>query len=62
MAECEEGEPGQIVTRGANVMSGYVGDDQATAEAIHEGGWCALTLSFKIVLSSMFYDETQKTS
>ena len=39
MVECSEGEPGYIITRGAHVMSGYVGDDAATAAAIDEDGW-----------------------
>ena len=30
-----EGESGLLVTRGANLMSGYVGNDAATAEALH---------------------------
>ena len=35
------GEPGQLVCRGAFLMSGYVGDAEATARAIHAGagGW-----------------------
>ena len=38
---CEEGEPGQLVCRGGFLMSGYVGDEAATARAIHAdaGGW-----------------------
>ena len=38
---CAEGEPGQIVTRGANVMSAYVNNADATAAAIDAaaGGW-----------------------
>lgn len=39
LVDCTEGEPGLIITRGGHIMSGYVGDDAATAEAIHEGGW-----------------------
>ena len=30
-----QGEPGKLVTRGHNVMSGYVGDADATARALH---------------------------
>ena len=39
LAECEDGEPGQLITRGDNIMSGYVGNDAATAKALIEGGW-----------------------
>jgi acyl-CoA synthetase (AMP-forming)/AMP-acid ligase II len=37
--DCAEGEPGQLITRGENVMSGYVGDELATASALRPGGW-----------------------
>ena len=33
------GEPGEIVVRGYTVMSGYWGNEEATAEAIDAGGW-----------------------
>jgi HIP---CoA ligase len=33
------GEPGEIVVRGYTVMSGYWGDEEATAEAIDADGW-----------------------
>ncbi len=33
------GEPGEIVVRGYTVMSGYWGNDEATAEAIDAEGW-----------------------
>jgi acyl-CoA synthetase (AMP-forming)/AMP-acid ligase II len=33
------GEPGEIVVRGYTVMSGYWGDDAATAETIDADGW-----------------------
>ena len=38
---CAPGEPGQLVCRGGFLMSGYVGDEAATAKAIHaeSGGW-----------------------
>ena len=38
---CATGEPGQLVTRGRNLMSGYVGNDVATAKALDaaNGGW-----------------------
>lgn len=34
-----QGETGEIVVRGYNVMQSYLDDAQATAEAIDEGGW-----------------------
>jgi acyl-CoA synthetase (AMP-forming)/AMP-acid ligase II len=37
--DCDEGEPGYLITRGPNLMSGYVKDDDATREAMHEDGW-----------------------
>ena len=33
------GEPGEIVVRGYTVMSGYWGDEEATAQAIDGDGW-----------------------
>jgi acyl-CoA synthetase (AMP-forming)/AMP-acid ligase II len=33
------GEPGEIVVRGFTVMSGYWGDEEATAQAIDADGW-----------------------
>ena len=38
-AEVPPGEPGEIVVRGYTVMSGYWGDEEATAEAIDAEGW-----------------------
>jgi acyl-CoA synthetase (AMP-forming)/AMP-acid ligase II len=38
-SEVARGEPGEVVTRGYNVMRGYFDDDSATAETIDEGGW-----------------------
>jgi len=38
MHPCEIGEPGYLITQGANVMSGYVGDAKAT-KAAFRGGW-----------------------
>ncbi|MFC2051594.1 AMP-binding protein [Chloroflexota bacterium] len=35
---CEIGEPGYLVTQGANVMSGYVGDAEVT-KAVFKEGW-----------------------
>ena len=37
--ECEDGEPGQLITRGDNVMSGYVGNSAATKKALGSDGW-----------------------
>ena len=47
MKQCEEGVSGYIVTRGRNVMKGYVGNEEATAKAlamvpeadVNEGPW-----------------------
>ena len=38
-AEVPRGQPGEIVTRGYHVMSGYLDDPDATAEAIDADGW-----------------------
>ncbi len=37
--EVPPGEPGEIVVRGYTVMSGYWGNEEATAEAIDSDGW-----------------------
>jgi acyl-CoA synthetase (AMP-forming)/AMP-acid ligase II len=37
--EVPTGEPGEIVVRGYTVMSGYWGNEEATAEAIDTDGW-----------------------
>ena len=39
LIDCEEGEPGYVITRGGNLMSGYVKDEEATREVMHEDGW-----------------------
>ncbi len=39
---CETGEPGYLVTQGANVMSGYVGDAEATKAVFREGWYSGL--------------------
>ena len=36
---CDTGEPGEVVIRGHNVMKGYLGNPEATAEAIDAKGW-----------------------
>jgi len=38
-AEVPRGEPGEIVIRGYNVMKGYLGDPDKTAETIDADGW-----------------------
>jgi acyl-CoA synthetase (AMP-forming)/AMP-acid ligase II len=35
----KEGEPGYLVTRGKNLMTGYLGNPEATEEVFHDGGW-----------------------
>ncbi|MFH0847053.1 MAG: class I adenylate-forming enzyme family protein [Chloroflexota bacterium] len=40
--ECANGEPGYLVTQGANIMSGYVGNDAATKAAFREGWYIGL--------------------
>lgn len=37
--EVERGQPGEVVVRGYNVMTGYLDDPEETAEAIDAGGW-----------------------
>ncbi len=37
--EVPRGTPGEVVIRGYNVMNGYFGDPEATAEAIDADGW-----------------------
>jgi acyl-CoA synthetase (AMP-forming)/AMP-acid ligase II len=39
LVDCGSGEPGHLITRGDNLMSGYVSDEEATREVMHEGGW-----------------------
>ena len=42
MEPCEIGEPGYIVTQGANVMSGYIGQDKASREVFRKGWYTGL--------------------
>jgi acyl-CoA synthetase (AMP-forming)/AMP-acid ligase II len=39
LVDCEEGQPGYIITRGGHVMKGYVNQPQQTMEAISADGW-----------------------
>ncbi|NUP50350.1 MAG: long-chain fatty acid--CoA ligase [Catenulispora sp.] len=36
---CDTDEPGEVVIRGHNVMKGYLGRPEATAEAVDANGW-----------------------
>ena len=38
-SEVPRGEPGEILVRGYNLMTGYLDDPEQTAEAIDEDGW-----------------------
>ena len=38
----EIGEPGYLITQGSNIMSGYVGDDEATGAVFREGWYTGL--------------------
>ena len=42
LEECDEGQPGQLITKGDNLMSGYVGDEKATAKAMKDGWYTNL--------------------
>ena len=42
MQSCETGEPGYVITRGANLTSGYVGQEDATNEVFREGWYVGL--------------------
>jgi acyl-CoA synthetase (AMP-forming)/AMP-acid ligase II len=42
MKACDMGQPGYLVTRGSNLMSGYVKDEQATRKAFHQGWYTGL--------------------
>jgi acyl-CoA synthetase (AMP-forming)/AMP-acid ligase II len=37
--DCAEGEPGRFITRGGNVMQGYVKDADATRRVLDDDGW-----------------------
>jgi len=39
---CDIGEPGYLVTQGANIMSNYVADDEATESVFREGWYTGL--------------------
>ena len=42
MQPCESGQPGYLITRGANLMSGYAGQDEATEKVFREGWYVGL--------------------
>ncbi len=42
MQDCEPGEPGFLLTRGDNLMSGYVKDPEATADVFRDGWYNGL--------------------
>ncbi len=37
--DCAEGEAGRLITRGDNVMQGYVKDPEGTRRVLHDDGW-----------------------
>jgi len=37
--DCEQGEPGRLITRGRNLMHGYARDELATRQVLREDGW-----------------------
>jgi len=42
LVDRKAGQPGYLITRGRNVMSGYVGDDEATARVLADGWYTGL--------------------
>ncbi|MCX5853271.1 MAG: class I adenylate-forming enzyme family protein [Deltaproteobacteria bacterium] len=42
MQPCKSGQPGYLITRGANLMSGYAGQDEATEKVFREGWYVGL--------------------
>ena len=42
MKDCDMGQPGYLVTRGTNLMSGYVKDEKASREVFHQGWYTGL--------------------
>ena len=42
LKDCKRGRPGYLITRGPNLMSGYVKDTEATREAFHQGWYTGL--------------------
>lgn len=42
MRQCEAGEPGYLITQGANTMNGYVADAEATESVLREGWYVGL--------------------
>jgi acyl-CoA synthetase (AMP-forming)/AMP-acid ligase II len=54
MEECAEGEPGLLLVKGDNIMSGYIKNPTATKEAIHGDGWYVTQPSTMHFSPSMF--------
>jgi len=42
MEDCQVGRPGYLITQGANLMTGYVGDPEETKEVFREGWYTGL--------------------
>lgn len=42
LRSCEIGEPGYLITQGANIMNRYIGDDEATKAVFREGWYTGL--------------------
>jgi acyl-CoA synthetase (AMP-forming)/AMP-acid ligase II len=42
MEDCQAGQPGYLITQGANLMTGYVGDPEETKEVFREGWYTGL--------------------
>ena len=42
MKDCDIGQPGYLITRGSNLMSGYVKNAEATLETFHQGWYTGL--------------------
>lgn len=42
MKDCDIGQPGYLITRGKNLMSGYVKDEEETRKVFHDGWYTGL--------------------